>query len=715
MFTRAATALALVTLASASPSTHHDLARRQLARRDFTLIQQNDVLKSYDYVIVGGGLAGLVLASRLSEDEDTTVIVLEAGLSGDAVKDGINSPAGAYYQSIVGSEYDWGHVTTPQPNLGDRDVYWPHGKILGGSTAMNAMYLVRPSEVELNAWADLLASDTETSDGADKWNWDNMFEAMKKSENFTPPSGESWDIGGNFAFSTENHGAGGPMQLAYPAVQMSATGNWTTALARAGVPPQEAPNGGETIGGFISPSSINPSNWTRSYSRSAYIDSLPPRENLHILAQATVTKVGFSDRKDGDNLIANTVEFADVNGEGVREGGGVRYVIGVNKEVLLAGGPMGSAKVLMHSGVGPKDVLDAVGVNVNMELSGVGQHLQDHMTAGVVWEATVETAGTLRDQNSEFSNSREFLSFINDAVAFANITRLFGENRGILQEEIRAVLANATAGTADEALSFASLVPSGSPEVIEGYKHVYNLTTDTIYPEIAQIEMLMSLISPGQISIQSALQHPYSRGRLYINSNNPFDPVVIDPNYFSHPVDRTIMRQGVKLVREVGAALREMGVVGAEIVPGPGAETDEALDAWLTYGNDFGPGASTQYHPTGSCSMLPKKWGGAVDSKLKVYGLANVRVADSAVYPFEFAAHLASATFGLAETAADLVKTQSFDVPNNAKADDAVLGKHGGAPDDASDDDDESGAQRPMAVVTLTTLVGAVFAGLLAL
>ncbi|KAJ3546819.1 hypothetical protein NMY22_g1903 [Coprinellus aureogranulatus] len=213
-------------------------------------------------------------------------------------------------------------------------------------------------------------------------------------------------------------------------------------------------------------------------------------------------------------------------------------------------------------------------------------------------------------------------------------------------------------------------IPSRSPEVVEGYKAVYNLTATTFWNDSAQVEMLMSVISPGQISIQSALQHPYSRGRVYVNSTNPFDPIVIDPQYYTHPADRVVMRQGVKLVRQVGAALGDL--LGTELAPGPGVVSDEDIDNWLTT-----RGANTQYHPASSCSMLPRKWGGVVDANLKVYGLANVRVVDSSVYPYEFAAHLASATFGLAEVSTGVISEKAFEVPTQAKLSEGELGAQG--------------------------------------
>ncbi|KAH6901674.1 mala s 12 allergen [Coprinopsis sp. MPI-PUGE-AT-0042] len=669
----AATALAAMTGAAAVESHVH-----QFSKQEFRLIGHDEVLKSYDYIIAAGGLAGLVLASRLSEDANTNALVLEAATSGDERERDIDTPGGTCYASIVGSDLDWRYATVNQPKAehprhllapwkGGFLSYSPilelaltQDQVLGGSSAMNAMYVVRPAATELDAWAELMASDPETASHADLWNWDNMFEMMKKLENYSSPLPEPWAIGNNFAISPENHGRGGPMQLGYPGVMIDAVGNWMAACDRAGVSPLEEPNGGVTLGGFITPNYISQSNWTRSYSRSAYIDSLPPRDNIHIATEATVTKLGFADGDrvtvggEEDLTISNRVEFGNATAGDMA----TRYVVGVNKEVILSAGPMGSPKILMHSGVGPKDVLDQLGVRVHLELPGIGQHLQDHLTAGVTWQSRRETAGDLRANGGDFAESAEFLSFINNAVAFANITRLFGDAQNVLQQEARELFNNFTTMSAEEeenapegTITLSSLVPFGS----------------------AEIEMLMSLISPGSISIQSALQHPFSRGRLYINSTNPFDPIVIDPNYFSHPLDMTIMRQGVRMVRDVGGALRELGIVGDETDPGPNVQSDEDLERWLVNG-----AANTQYHPMGSSAMLPRKWGGVVDSKLEIYGLANVRIVDSSVFPFEFAAHLASATFGLAETASEVFKNESYTVPANAKVNDSDLGPQGG-------------------------------------
>ncbi|EDR05392.1 uncharacterized protein LACBIDRAFT_329844 [Laccaria bicolor S238N-H82] len=209
---------------------------------------------------------------------------------------------------------------------------------------------------------------------------------------------------------------------------------------------------------------------------------------------------------------------------------------------------------------GLKDVLDAVGVPLKLELPGVGQHLQDDM----VW-TPLKTAGDIYYSGFDFSKALEFQSFINDAVAFVNNSALFGftNNSATFQAAV------------DDSTS--SLVPTQYLEVVQEYEAVYNLTAQ-IMDQTAQLELLLSVISPGTPWI---------------------DPV----SSLTHNV--VMMREGVKFARNVGVAFGT--TLGTEITPGPDVQSNEQIEAWLR-----GSGASTQYHIARSCSMLPKELGGVV-------------------------------------------------------------------------------------------------------
>ncbi|KAK7060181.1 hypothetical protein VNI00_000946 [Paramarasmius palmivorus] len=608
------------------PESH--LHKRSLQTRN--LVTDGSIKESYDFVIVGGGLAGLVLASRLSEDSNTTVLVLEAGLSGDEVATQINEPANTYYNSVVGTEYDWSYTTAKQSGLGDRTTSWPRGKVLGGSSAINGMYLTRPSEIEVNAWQSIASDGGNT---ANSWGWDAFYAAMKKTETFDAPSDDIAKEAG-IQYDKSSHGTQGPIHWGYPGYTFPIVGSWTESLANIGIGTNDDAAGGQNWGGYIAGSSINTANWTRSYSRSGYIDPLPPRSNLDILPSATVTKIVF-DTSNASNLTATEVQYASSAQDQAKS-------VKVKKEVLLAGGTIGSAQVLMISGVGPQDILQSAGVTVLNSLPGVGQHLQDHLSTGLVYETpeSTSTAGAMRAAGGDFVNSALFLSYINSATAYVNLTGLLGPDG-----------ASSVISAAKQARD-ASVknIPSQDSGVLDGYKAIYDVTTDKFFSsEVGQIELLLS-ITGGGIMIQAAIQHPLSQGHIYITSPSMFDKPVIDPGYLTHDVDVTIMREGLKMARRLGQAAPISGFLGKETSPGDGVNSDDEWNTWLR------GAVGTEYHPTGSCAMLPKAQGGVVNAKLQVYGLANVRVADASVYPFEFSSHLGAPTYALAEQAAALIR-----------------------------------------------------------
>jgi len=227
---------------------------------------------------------------------------------------------------------------------------------------------------------------------------------------------------------------------------------------------------------------------------------------LHVLADAMVTQIIWDSASSDSGLKATGVEFAATRGATAK-------TVKVNKEVILAGGAIGSPSVLMHSGVGPRDVLSAAGVDVKLELPGVGQHLQDHVVANVFWNSKgFENAG---DIHASGNNEAAFNSYINSAIAYINMTTILGE------QGAKDTL-NAIRGDLDT--SAANLAPSEDSKVLEGYKAIYEATLQALEHGTGQIELLLSVTSPGNVIVQAALQHSFSQGRLYINSNDPFEP-----------------------------------------------------------------------------------------------------------------------------------------------------------------------------------------------
>jgi choline dehydrogenase len=526
---------------------------------------------AWDYVIVGAGSAGCVLADRLSADGSHSVLLLEAGPPDRYLW--IHVPIG-YAKAMFHPVYNWQFKTEPEAGMNGREIYWPSGRTLGGSSAINGLIYIRGHRDDYDHRAAL---------GNPGWTYDEVLPYFRKLEH--NERGESaW------------HGVDGPLWVSDIRAKHELVEALIAAGNEIGIPRNDDFNGATQEGvGYYQ---LTTRHGFRCSTATAYLRPAKARKNLRIETDAQATRVAFDGRK------AAGVVYRQAGRE---------ITANARREVILAAGALQSPQLLQLSGVAAPELLQRFGIPVVHALPGVGENLQDHLQARVIFRCTkpITTNDVLKSVPRKLAMGMRYVLTRTGPMAI-------GINQG-------GVLART-----DPALD--------RPDV---QFHLATLSSD----------MAGSPVHTFSGFTMSVCQlRPESRGHIRLKSPDPLAAPAMQPNYLSTPHDRATLVAGIRLARKL-AATRSLGpYVAGEYRPGPAATSDDDL---LGFARER---AATIFHPAGTCRMGPVADPLAVvDAKLKVHGLSGIRVVDCSVMPTLVSGNTNAPVVMIAEKAADMI------------------------------------------------------------
>ncbi|KAF9463702.1 GMC oxidoreductase [Collybia nuda] len=590
--------------------------------------------KVYDFVIIGGGTAGLLIAGRISQNVSTTVLVLDAGKSnlGDPV---IVRP-GQFGGTFMNPDYDWAFMTVPQPFANGRPLFWPRGKSLGGSSAMNSAMWSKPPKVDINAWEKL---------GNPGWNWENYQRISEGLASFTPNNEEITRYSEPFQAPWREPFGHGPIKLMPTKRVLPAQLKMQDTFVNAGLPIAASPDKGVPDGCYIAPMTLDPINHERSYAPNEFLLPHLERANLQVLTEAHANRIITSAGSDG--LVATGVEFSVGNEVCIAQ---------VAKEVIICAGTIKSPQILELSGIGNPEVLNRAGIPVKVALNGVGENVQEHLHVDLSFQlkdgAPDNTLDVLRDPEvamkhmALFEQGEGALMISPNPFAYCSLSTVSPRADALLadvRKKIDSEKAKYPPGRLEQYEVMLSKIENGAPgfEVVVFPGHV----SAPKQPE------------PGKkyITLAAATNYNFSRGSIHIQSNDPKDPLLIDPHCFEHEFDAQVFLDMVKFIRRIAATAPisdyfEGSPKEAEANLGAEFDTDEKI---MDFIKTF---AASTWHTAGSLAMLPKDKNGVVDAELKVYGTKNIRVADMSVVPLHISGHPVATAYAIGGFAAEIIQ-----------------------------------------------------------
>ncbi|KAM0708511.1 hypothetical protein Q7P35_005163 [Cladosporium inversicolor] len=572
-------------------------------------------LSSFDYVIVGGGTAGLALADRLSENASIEVAVIEAGIHYEISNPLLSStPAGdVYWAGSSPSDnnplVDWSIVTQPQAGANSRRIRYPRGKCLGGSSARNFMLYQRGTVGSYDMWAREIDDESYT--------WDALQPHLKRSVDFTPP-GPLRAANASAGYAAEAFDStGGPLQVSYANYASPFSSYMEGSLNEIGIPEAQDFNSGSLMGAQYASSTINPKNAKRDSSETSFLKEASSRPNLHVFSATKAKQIIFSGKR----------------ATGVRVSSGILgfpKTINARKEVIVSGGAFHSPQLLMVSGIGPSATLQKFGITPVSVLQGVGQNMWDHIFFGPSYRVKVDTFTRLA--NSPLYTVAQFIPFSTQQKGpLTNPVCDF-----LAWEKVPSILRS---GFTQQSLDKLSQFPADWPEI-------EYLSAPGYVGDFSSLPFTQPKDGYQYATIMAALVAPLSRGTVTISSADTDDLPIVDPKWLTDPADQEVAIAAYKRVRQAFASKAMAAVLAdpVEYFPGPNVKTDAQILETIR------KTLHTVYHASGTCKMGKSDDPTAVvDSAGRVFGTEGLRVVDASIFALLPPGHPQSTVYMLAE------------------------------------------------------------------
>lgn len=547
----------------------------------------------FDFLIVGAGAAGCVLANRLSADPATRVCLVEAGPDRNARRAIVRTPLAMVsfmapaLAFLGGPRFMSWFETEPEPGLQGRAMALPRGQGTGGSTNVNGQIFIRGQREDFDHWAAL---------GNRGWAYDDLLPYFRKLETFVPLADprEAARIPGLGPFDPAFHGTAGPITLAPPRSVNPMAQVFLDSARLAGLPFNPDFNGATQAGvGYYT---FTQAHGERVTAEGAYLDPVRSRPNLTVLPETRATGLVM------DGRTATGVTFT----RGA-ETGTLRA-----REVILAAGSFVSPQLLQLAGIGNARDLARLGIEVRHDLPGVGENLQDHLDVTLEYRARTAVPYGV-----------SWRALPRNALHVAD---WFVRRRGLF------------ASTTAETGGFVSTVPGEARPNIQLF----------FCSGRANTQEASGFTGHGFLLHVCELR-PGSLGRVALKSPDPAVKPSILYNFFRGASDMTALRDGIRLARTIAAQPPFARHLDAEVDPGPEAQSDGALDAFIR------EKVGTLFHPVGTCSMGTGDAAVVDPASLRVHGLAGLRVVDASIMPAIVSGNTVAATYCLAEKASDLI------------------------------------------------------------